>query len=138
MNPSSDIRERLAFSIEGIVRREASEVPLLLFWSMMRRAASEVPVQLFDPMDRLTWQVRRAIELSRYHLSPRIPLEQRITSNDVIDTLLEYARLGNREDFEWLARSTGVPAEDVGALWEGTRQRLPLAARCGEGQSSRA
>ncbi len=125
MLPGAGIRERLAFAIESIVRREAAEVPLLLFWSMMRRAAGEVPVQLFDPMDRLTWQVRRAIELARVHASPRLPLEQRIADGDVIDTLLEYARQDNRNDFEWLARSTGIAADDVVALWEGTRRRLP-------------
>jgi hypothetical protein len=39
---------------------------------------------------------------------------------DYFDTLFDLARAGDESTFKDLARSVGVPAEDVDALWSGT------------------
>lgn len=45
---------------------------------------------------------------------------------DLIQTLIDLARQGQREDFEFLARSSGCSQEELCSLWEGTRRRLGL------------
>lgn len=45
----------------------------------------------------------------------------------VTDILLELATQGHEGDFRFLARSSGVPAEQVDALWRGTVARLGRA-----------
>lgn len=43
---------------------------------------------------------------------------------DLIETLVDLARDDRRQDFDDLARASGVPADRLGALWSGTRRRL--------------
>ena len=43
------------------------------------------------------------------------------------ETLVEFAKAGNRDDFYFLARSSGLQEQgDLDALWDGTRVRLRL------------
>lgn len=78
------------------------EARLVLLDGVPRRAASNRAV--IDEANRL-----RAIESDR---------EGR---------LIELVRTDRREDFEWLARSSGVTSGQLDALWEGTRRRIGLA-----------
>ncbi len=44
--------------------------------------------------------------------------------DDHFDTLLDLARAGDESTFKDLARSVGIPAEDLDALWSGTVARI--------------
>ena len=43
---------------------------------------------------------------------------------ETITELVAFAKAGQRENFDFLAGSAGVPAEDRDALWAGTLRRL--------------
>lgn len=43
---------------------------------------------------------------------------------DTILALTEYAKKGNRTDFVWLARASGISERDIEPLWAGVRSRL--------------
>ena len=49
-------------------------------------------------------------------------------SRDTVDTLVEYARAGRRDDFFWLARASGIDRERIEAFWRGVRGRLGLTS----------
>ena len=48
----------------------------------------------------------------------------RANADDLVQTLVDYARKGQRDDFNDLARMSGI--DDPEPLWKGTRYRLHL------------
>lgn len=52
--------------------------------------------------------------------------EQSTVPADTIETLVDLAREGNRDDFMFLAGASGVRPEQHEELWAGTRKRLGL------------
>jgi hypothetical protein len=47
-------------------------------------------------------------------------------TDGVVDVLLDLAKQDRKEDFMFMAGSSGVPVAEQGVLWEGTRRRLGL------------
>jgi hypothetical protein len=73
------------------------------------------------------WDMGREIPYRDYtvRIHVRDDLESAV-SPDTVETLLDLARDGQREDFMWLAGSAGVAPEKHVELWNGTRKRLGL------------
>ena len=56
------------------------------------------------------------------------PGEQHVASPELHETLVEFAKAGNKDDFYFLARSSGLQDQmNLDTLWAGTRQRLRLS-----------
>jgi len=52
-----------------------------------------------------------------------------LADEDLVATLLDFARAGDAEGFRELALMRGVPAADIAAMWAGTMRRI--ASRAG-------
>jgi hypothetical protein len=56
----------LADTVNGAVKEHAADVDLDLFWAYgVPRAQRETPAALTDPVERLSWQTRRAVDITR-------------------------------------------------------------------------
>ena len=54
--------------------------------------------------------------------------EQSTVPPDIVTELVAFAKAGNREDFDFLAGSAGIPREQHEEMWSGCRHRLGLEA----------
>jgi len=96
-------------------------------WSPLVRLTIEEWDQCWDAY----WR-QRAADMERFaesvgafcHARDRQASESNV--NDLVTTLIELARDGQREDFDFLARSSGVDDDRREELWTGTRRRLGL------------
>jgi len=98
-----------------------------IVWSPLVRLTIEEWDQRWDAY----WR-QRAAEMERFaesvgafcHARDRQASESSVA--DLVATLIEFARDGQREDFDFLASSSGVDGDKREELWTGTRRRLGL------------
>lgn len=78
-------RKQLAVfkTVSQEVQKRAPDVPVSSFWWYARRAQTETPTHLTSTIDRMAWQMDRAIQLARSEVGPRMQTATRAAAEAV-------------------------------------------------------